>query len=413
MHSRRTILRSIDHSIDSRSSCIHAMGKTKRDTATSVEESFHKHYRTTWGEERWNTSLYPALAEPTRQAALVNRYAPTQAFYSRVAETIGLEQLEQLPLPISEPREGDPILCYARKLNESDKADASMPMPTLAGSLGNKNQRLMTHWNLDAASILVAYLLGVSVDQNVLDLCAAPGGKSIVLAQKIWPQSYEVSSDGSSVLSGLHLGHLRSNEANASRYRRLGDNLKEYLPAQLFENKNVATLSVDGTDSLAAQKLSIGPQGYDHVLVDAPCSSERHIIHAHNTAKASGHVAPEMANWRPSSSKRLAKTQVELLMTGLKAVKIGGSVGYATCSLEPTENDGVVEKLLRMSKKEVETGAKWSIAVGLNNPKVESELDKNWAERTKYGWIVLPDHPSGGKWGPLYFAMLTKVKIEV
>jgi 16S rRNA C967 or C1407 C5-methylase (RsmB/RsmF family) len=186
----------------------------------------------------------------------------------------------------------------------------------------------------------------------------------------------------------------------------------------LFDSGQVVPFKIDGTSPKAEHGLRVktpsGAVAYDKVLVDAPCSSERHIIHSHAKAVASGRIAEEMATWRPGSSKRLAKTQIDLLMTGLKVVKINGTVVYATCSIEPTENDDVVEKVVAQVEKERKKGATWSIKVGLNagegNQDLENELERTWAERTKYGWIALPDHPSGGKWGPLFFTMITKVK---
>lgn len=88
---------------------------------------------------------------------------------------------------------------------------------------------------------------------------------------------------------------------------------------------------------------------------------------------------------------------------------------YATCSLETGENDGVVEKALAWAGKEVKKGARWTVKVGFKagegDARLEEELEAKWAERTKYGWIVLPDHPSGGRWGPLFFCLLTKVGV--
>ena len=82
---------------------------------------------------------------------------------------------------------------------------------------------------------------------------------------------------------------------------------------------------------------------------------------------------------------------------------------YATCSLEPQENDGVVEKMGATVEKERKKGAKWDVKLGFEDygDEVDSKLEQ-WAEKTRYGWIVLPDHPGGGRWGPLYFARITK-----
>lgn len=103
-------------------------------------------------------------------------------------------------------------------------------------------------------------------------------------------------------------------------------------------------------------------------------------------------------------------------MTGLRSARIGGSVLYATCSIESTENDGVVDKVLAAVEKEVKKVGRWSVKTGFNGGEgdsgLEEVLEREWAERTKYGWIVLPDHPAGGLWGPLFFVVFTKVKAD-
>lgn len=84
-------------------------------------------------------------------------------------------------------------------------------------------------------------------------------------------------------------------------------------------------------------------------------------------------------------------------MTGLNVVKIGGTMVYATCYIEPTENDGVIEKMLAHVEKEQRKGVRWNVKVGFDagagNPALEEEIERNWAGRTKYD-------PSGGQWGP-------------
>lgn len=391
------------------------MTKTSRNSTAATEESFHKHYAAIWGEERWQSSLYPALAESTRQAALVNRYAPMSEFQANIQELADSDSLEQIAFLKRNAESDSSVLCFTLKPESRDsdgkcttKAQHN-PLPQPRPSANG----LLTHWNLDAASALAASLLNAQPGERLLDLCAAPGGKSIALAQKIWPHIHADQTTKSSPSRSSSLGHFRSNESDHARFKRLTQNLKAYLPAELFESKQVTSLCVDATDPLASRKLSSGSGGYDNVLVDAPCSSERHIVHAQLAAKSGGRVAPEMANWRPGSSKRLAKTQVDLVMTALRSVKVGGNVLYATCSIEMNENDGVVEKVLAAVQKEVKKGCKWTIKVGFDDEQLETELEKQWAERTRCGWIVLPDHPTGGRWGPLYFVMLTKVDVEL
>jgi 16S rRNA C967 or C1407 C5-methylase (RsmB/RsmF family) len=262
--------------------------------------------------------------------------------------------------------------------------------------------------------------LQVQHGDNVLDLCAAPGGKSLALAQNLWVHLH--GDDTALKHDTLHrrplkIGTLHANEVDATRQRRLAENLQSYLPPGLFPSRHIAALRVDGTRPKSLYDLCVqtpsGTVAYDKVLVDAPCSSERHVIHAHAQASARGALAPEMGSWRAGTSKRLAAIQLQLLLAGLKAVRVGGTVMYATCSIEPTENDEVIAKMVKEVEKERKKGVRWRVAIGFEggdgDASLEKELEEGWAERTKYGWIVLPDHPAGGAWGPLYFVVLTKL----
>ncbi|TKA44320.1 hypothetical protein B0A54_05063 [Friedmanniomyces endolithicus] len=303
------------------------------------------------------------------------------------------------------------VICYVRPLRvesegeleeTSPSASTDFPQPRPAPS---HLAHLMTHWNLDAASALVASMLNVQPGDSVLDLCAAPGGKSIALAQGLWP---DLHADARTP-QGEITGRLVCNEADGKRQKRLAENLNSYLPPQLFKQGHLVATKVVATHFSSAMNGLLTGSGYERVLVDAPCSSERHIIHASLKARQSGNTAPEMANWRAASSKRLAKTQVELLMTALRVAKVGGRIMYATCSIEPTENDGVVEKMLALVEKERKKGVAWTVQLELRMDDVLAGQLEEWAERTKYGWMVLPDHPGGGRWGPLFFAMVSKV----
>ncbi|KAI1076835.1 S-adenosyl-L-methionine-dependent methyltransferase [Whalleya microplaca] len=367
--------------------------KAQKKQAHAAEESFHRTYTAQYGKERWEQVLYPALIAPTRYALLINGYAATaipETFTED--ETIGLQ-------PLTFPDHADSSSENSLTSYQSSVSDAVMTFPP--GSIDPRSQ-LMTHWNLDGASLLAVTVLGPKPGDKVLDLCAAPGGKSVALAQLLRPEGFD---DASPSLAG---GCLHSNEVNNARNQRLDSNLRTYLPERLFKNGEVKVLKIDGTKANAVQMLRIGPGGYDKVLLDAPCSSERHVIHAHMKAKQTGRAANEMAFWRSGQSKKAAKTQVALLLTALRAVRVGGNVLYATCSLSSEENDGAVERGIEQVHKERKTfGINWDIAV--RSSTLANKGLEQWAERTKYGWIVLPDHSEGGKWGPLFFALLEKV----
>lgn len=410
--------------------------KADRKHLDATVAAFHSHYASpaNWGDERWHGSLYPSLAKPTRYSTLKNQYVSSLGFDNALSP-VPAEELQQLELPglpsgtaggdkQSKPR----VILYERispksvvESGEEAQADEKskvykeddaflFPAPQAVPSPSNPDKELLSHWNMDAASALSAHMLDVQPNDRVLDLCAAPGGKSVALAQLIFPHLHAESPTSAPET----LGCLHSNELDYARNKRLGANLRSYLPASLFESNTVRVLRLDGSDGRAAAQLPLGPGGYDRVLLDAPCSSERHIIHAHVKAAAGGRVADEMARWRRGGSKTLAKLQADLLMTALRAVKVGGRVVYSTCSIETGENDGVVEKMLAAVEKErKKSGLTWKVRFDLGSlAKKAGEVDvamERLTEETKYGRIAVPDHKGGGQWGPLYFCVITKV----
>ncbi|CAJ2504815.1 Uu.00g122090.m01.CDS01 [Anthostomella pinea] len=372
-----------------------ALTKAQRKQVEAAEEAFNRTYAVQFDQERWQQTLYPALMAPTRYATLINRYAtPGRPDVFTEDENKAMETVN-LPGRTDQSSERS-FVSYQWCTAEADK---TFPPPQ-----ADPSTRLMTHWNLDAASLLAVHILGPKPGDKLLDFCAAPGGKSVALAQMLRPEGFDGASPS---LAG---GCLHSNELNNARNKRLTSNLQSYLPEALFKTGEVKVLKLDGTEASAAQSLSLGPGGYDKVLLDAPCSSERHVIHANAKARQGGRVADEMASWRSGQSKKMAKTQAALLMTALKAVRVGGSVLYATCSLSNEENDGVVEKGIELVGKERKKfGIRWNLAVRSGD--LAGRGLEQWAEATKHGWMVLPDHPSGGKWGPLFFALLEKVAV--
>ncbi|KAI1427852.1 S-adenosyl-L-methionine-dependent methyltransferase [Xylaria sp. FL1777] len=371
-----------------------ALTKAQKKLAQAAEDSFNRTYAVQFGEERWQKSLYPALAAPTRYAALANRF--TVADLDVVFSQEQAAKLQAIVFPrSSDVSDSKPLVSFQWDVSE---AEATFPPPQADPSSG-----LMTHWNLDAASLLAVSILDPKPGDKILDLCAAPGGKSVALSQFLRTDTYDSTAP---TLGG---SCLHSNEVNTGRNKRLASNLQSYLPEVFFKTGEVKVLKLDGTEPFSVQTLPLGPGGYDKVLLDAPCSSERHVIHAHVKARQGGRAADEMTSWRSGQSKKMAKIQVALLMTALKAVRVRGRVLYATCSLSSDENDSVIEKGMELVQKErKKSGIKWDFAVRSSD--FAARGIEAWAEPTKYGWLVLPDHPSGGKWGPLFFALLEKVE---
>lgn len=217
---------------------------------------------------------------------------------------------------------------------------------------------LLDVYVLDPASVMAARALNTQPGDSVLDMCAAPGGKTLVLAATL---------DGQ--------GELIANEISQGRRERLIKVLQQYIPHSRRQH-----ISVTGRDGV---KFGLQmPNHFDRVLLDAPCSGERHLLENH----------AELSAWTQRRSENLAQRQYALLCSAYLTLKENGMVLYSTCSLSPIENDGVIRKALH--KK------------GFECASFETPAPSQWAEKTEFGWIHLPDR-SG--FGPIYFSLLRKI----
>ena len=165
----------------------------------------------------------------------------------------------------------------------------------------------------DEASQLVAEVLAVSVTGerdagpvNVLDLCAAPGGKTAILAERL--PNAEITA------------------ADLSRKRL--ESMRRIMP-EMFR----ARMRFEVAD---AARMELQPE-WDLILCDVPCSGTGTM--ARN---------PEI-RWRVGEAdlSRQHARQVAILRNGLRGLKAGGRLVYSTCSLEPEENEAVVAEALR------------------------------------------------------------------
>jgi 16S rRNA C967 or C1407 C5-methylase (RsmB/RsmF family) len=213
------------------------------------------------------------------------------------------------------------------------------------------------YYLMDAASILPVEALDLNPGERVVDLCAAPGGKSLLCAWKLRNQ-----------------GLLVSNDRSAARRARIHRIFDDYLPKS--EQKNHTVTAHDATKWSLYQK-SI----YDKVLLDAPCSSERHVLED----------SKELSLWAPGRTKAIAITQFAMLASALDIVKVGGTVVYSTCALSQLENDDIIRKLHAKRAGRFELIRK-EFAFG---------------EPTEFGWQVLPDTTG---WGPFYLAIVKRLK---
>lgn len=158
----------------------------------------------------------------------------------------------------------------------------------------------------DPSTLLAVREMGARAGEDVLDLCAAPGGKLTCLAQMMG-----------------NAGRLIAHDISAERLK--------------IVTENCARLGVTcATTALPSTMFAHVGTGFDRVLLDAPCS---------NTGVMRRRVE---LRWRlePKEMERLRQGQLDLLRQAGSLVRPGGTVVYSTCSLEPEENRGVVDEFL-------------------------------------------------------------------
>jgi len=224
----------------------------------------------------------------------------TTHYGEQIARAIATAHLREAPLDLT------------LRANASDWCErlAATPLPTgtLRRAGGGAVATLPGYaegawWVQDAAAALPVRLFGNVAGLQVLDLCAAPGGKTAQLA------------DAGAFVTAI--------DRSSRRLERLTANLKRLaLPAA----------------TVAADALTWRPeQPADAVLLDAPCSATG-AIRRH----------PDVPHLkRPADVSRLAMIQDKLLRAAVEMLRPGGMLVYCTCSLEPEEGPQRVEALLR------------------------------------------------------------------
>lgn len=171
-------------------------------------------------------------------------------------------------------------------------------------------------YSQEPSAQIVGALAGVQPGMTVLDLCAAPGGKSTALAGAMGNQ-----------------GVLVSNEINLPRAKTLASNIERWGA------KNVIVTNNDPAS--LAQAL---PQAFDVVAVDAPCSGEGMF-----------RKDPDAVSyWDIDYPARCAKRQREILDEAVKMVKPGGELVYSTCTFAPEEDEQIISYLLANTALQVD-----------------------------------------------------------
>ncbi len=199
---------------------------------------------------------------------------------------------------------------------------------------------------------LPSLALGASPGERVLDLCAAPGGKTGHLAELMDDRGCLIASD-----------------VKEKRLRVLMANLKR------LGHLNVVTIAADGTTFPTGAR-------FDRVLVDAPCSGEG------NLRSRGGRLPNPSAGFR----RKIAETQERLLRRAVSLVRPGGVVIYSTCTFAPEENEAVVDAVLQTERVTVEP-----IDLDIpHDPGLRSHEGRDYSEELTSAWRVYPHHLDSG-----------------
>lgn len=206
----------------------------------------------------------------------------------------------------------------------------------------------------DAGAQLAAELLNLADNQRVLDLCAAPGGKTCHILERCGA-----------------LSHVLAVELDEQRIQRVRENLQRL---QLEAELKVA-------DARDYKKWWDG-KSFDRILLDAPCSASG-VIRRHPDIKSLR---------REQDIQNLVALQAEILTSAWQMLAVGGELLYVTCSIFRDENENQIMQFL-----------------GQNNDAVEIEIQADWGVACAHGRQLLPgEHDADG----FYYCRLTRLAKE-
>jgi 16S rRNA (cytosine967-C5)-methyltransferase len=216
----------------------------------------------------------------------------------------------------------------------------------------------------DVGAQLTAELLDVSVDHRVLDLCAAPGGKTCHLLER-----YQT------------IKHLVAVELDEKRMRRVAENLQRLkLSDESGEHSRAELIVADVCDY---KNWWDGTQ-FDRILIDAPCSASG-VIRRHPDIKTLR---------RESDIEQLQEIQSEILYSAWQMLKSDGVLLYVTCSVFKVENQ---DQIANFIERNIEQDA------------VEIKIESDWGKSCDYGRQLLPGEQDADGF---YFCKLKKISAE-
>ncbi|XP_027515893.1 tRNA (cytosine(34)-C(5))-methyltransferase, mitochondrial isoform X1 [Corapipo altera] len=324
-------------------------GKLQKQICRVILDHFDKQYMEELGNA-WS-SVRDVLMSPLcwQHSILLNRFSPCTELENSLCVQ-GYHPAFQGGLPYLPSA----FKCYIRRT------------PGRFPAQKHQAGKLKEYYLLNAASLLPVLALEVKDGENVLDLCAAPGGKSVAILQCACP------------------GHFHCNEYDYLRARWLEETIESFIPQPLINSIMVSKLDGRHIGDLK-------PELYDKVLVDTPCSNDRSWLFSSDI---------HQATLRVIQRKELSCLQFQLLRSAIKALRPGGSLVYSTCTLSKAENSDVINLILNSCSNVM--------------PVDISEMGRAVSQEftfldglQQHELLVLPER--GRAWGPMYVAKLKKI----
>lgn len=261
------------------------LAKAPLNVQFRLPECLFKRWQSTWHDDELLKSVSQVLLSAPPAVFRLRQYA-SQPLNQVLPE--GLEELPALPWTI-----GQRLFTAVSHDLESD----------LLHRLSEEDQPQF--YVQDPSTLLAPFLLQARPGECLADLCAAPGGKSVLLAEAMQGQ-----------------GKLLCADRSESRLRTLRQNLRYF--------SNLEIKAADATNP------GLPPESLDGLLLDVPCSNTGVIRRA-----------PDVRfRFSEANLRELTALQANILESCAKLIRPGGRLVYSTCSLEPEENTRQVHEFL-------------------------------------------------------------------
>ncbi|MBR9678928.1 MAG: RsmB/NOP family class I SAM-dependent RNA methyltransferase [Nanoarchaeota archaeon] len=176
-------------------------------------------------------------------------------------------------------------------------------------ALGNTLEHFLGYYYVqESASMLPPIILNPEKNESILDSCAAPGSKTTQLSMMM-----------------ENKGIIVANDVSIGRVKILSSNLQRTGCENVIITRNTAT------------SFHVRQNEFDKILVDAPCSATGAIRKKYDIIR----------QWNENTPIKMCGLQKQILYSCLQALKKGGELVYSTCTLEPEENENVVNHAIK------------------------------------------------------------------